>query len=187
MHDNIIQSSYDQLENNFVDRLSPLSSGGIEVELMPETELQKAFVNPRITVSYFRSEFDDQPVKGEPKSTSIGIISLNEYAETMFNIQVRKLRGAKGMSTLFEDLRKLLLGYQPQNWGRTFFKAFEFVEKNEDNVFYYALTVINQRNIFQAEEEGLKLINSDNLGYQEVAPAEPPFTDLTLNQELITP
>ena len=63
---------YDLLEDNIVDRLSPLVDIGIDVIPMPNTkaDFRSAFEKPRIIVAYSRSEYDDQIIKGKPQTFS---------------------------------------------------------------------------------------------------------------------
>lgn len=163
----VFKTTFDLLEDAIVTQLGPMAAAGIEVIPMPETDPEKdeAFENPRITVMYTNSEYDDQPIKGNPKSFSTSEVSQMEYANISLNIQSRKLRGTKGVHALKEDVEKLLLGFRPNKaWSRMFLKSNDHVHQ-KDNVWYYVLMMVTSRPLVQhMDDESTNIPNTDNAG-----------------------
>lgn len=180
------RTSYDLLEDKIVEKLHPLVESGIEVLSSPDTDAEynengKPFEFTRVTVMYAMSEFDDQPIKGEPKNYAMGIVKQNEFAEITLNFQARKRRGVKGLFAVYQDCKNLILGFRPEGWGKIFFKDFLYVERSKDNVWFYALTVVCRREVFQCSDDNLNLIHSCNTSLQEVFPDEPLLKNVDLN------
>ena len=181
-----INSSYDRLETAIVEKLKPLSDAGIEVISSPDTDAEyndngKAFERPRITVMYSMSEFDNQPIKGIPQSFAMGVVKQTEYAELTLNFQARKRKGTNGLFSVYEDARKIILGFRPKGWGRIFIKENLYVERSKDtNVWFYALSLVCKREIIQCGDDSLNLINSTNVGLQSVFPDEPLLKEVNL-------
>lgn len=129
--------NYTTLVDDIVERLAPLVGDGIEVERLPETELEytEAFEAPRITVAYKRSQFGNENVRIMPQMASINEFVGDEYAEIHVAYRSRLLYDENtGVYAVCLEAKKLLYGFIPTDWGRLFPKEFE-LEKNEAGVW----------------------------------------------------
>lgn len=129
--------NYTTLVDDIVTRLAPLIADGIEVERLPETELEytEAFEAPRVTVAYKRSQFGNENVRIMSQMASTNEFVGDEYAEIHIAYRSRLLYDdLTGVYAVCLEAKKLLYGFMPSDWGRLFPKEFD-LEKNEAGVW----------------------------------------------------
>jgi len=145
-----MENDYSELENDFVAQLAPLLSDGIEVEAMPETDADysEPFANPRVSVSYQHSEFDDQPTRGLPTMLTTNEAAQHEYAEIHIVIRARLIRGANGTHTVQKKAFNLLMGFEPQNWQRVFIKSYDYLG-HKNGTWVYDMVMVCRRMVMQ--------------------------------------
>jgi hypothetical protein len=104
---------YEQLENDIVARLTP-GLPGVEVSALPDTlvEFNKSFKTGKITVAYKGSKFN--------KAQSTNALSQQETVEFELIVQARLLRGATGVYTFLEQVKRLILGYKLTHTDRVY-------------------------------------------------------------------
>lgn len=125
---------YETLENNIHARLTADLGSNIEVSIMPESQAQfsRPFTKPRVEICYKSSDFD--------KPQSINRVSQNEISQLELVIIARLRRGNNGLYDVIEKVKDSIVGYQPDHYGRVYFKTLK-PEDFKDNLWYYTLTI----------------------------------------------
>lgn len=148
---------FEQLEIDIVNRLKYSLGSSVEVELEPENEAsnKEPFAKPRVTTFFDKSTFE--------KQNSTMFVSQHETAQLAIYIRSRTLRGAKGIYTTAENVRRSIVGYAPSNWDKIWLVQFAFVKRNE-NLFHYALMVATKSTLTEesSPETGPPLIQGTN-------------------------
>lgn len=136
---------FEQLEKDTRDRLVAKVGTGIQVEVMPERELdfRRPFERGRLSVCYKQSEFD--------KPLSTNQISQDEEQLIEVVIQARALRGVHGIYDLAERTRKALVGFRPTNSRKMYAMSFKF-EMKEENLWIYVYTFATKSTIVEVDE-----------------------------------
>ena len=124
--------NFEQLENDIVSRLQPLATESIEVIALPETEkdFKRGIDDARITVAFNGAEWQ--------KNTTTDKISQTLVVTTGVVVQARFLRGEKGVYQLFDNVRKLLIGYAPTGCYGLYVKSFDLFSDEEETFTFVA-------------------------------------------------
>ena len=103
---------YSQIEQEIVTRLADLATANIDVVALPEfqEDFKRPFQNARVTVAYKSSEF------GEVKNAFH--IVQDEKLQFELIIVCRKLRGASGLHSVTEMVKRKLLGFDPTDCSK---------------------------------------------------------------------
>lgn len=103
---------YSQIEQEIVVRLADLATANIDVLQLPEVqaEYERPFQNARVTVAYKSSEFGD--IK------NANHIVQDEKLQFELIIVCRKLRGAAGLHSVTEMVKRSLLGFMPTDCSK---------------------------------------------------------------------
>lgn len=103
---------YSQIEQEIVVRLADLATANIDVLQLPEVqaEYERPFQNARVTVAYKSSEFGD--IKNAHH------IVQDEKLQFELIIVCRKLRGAAGLHSVTEMVKRSLLGFMPTDCSK---------------------------------------------------------------------
>lgn len=147
---------FEELEIEMRDLLTTKFGEAVDVELEPEVELanKKPFIKPRVSIMYDQSEFE--------KSKTTQYIAQDETGRIVFLLRSRTLRGAKGIWTLANNVRKYIVGYQPKNWSKISLVKFSFVKRGE-GLWEWTLIASSKAMIVEEHDE----------------PTTPVFTGLT--------
>lgn len=132
----------EEVENSIVARLSPLTAPeiNIAVRAIPEkeSELQKAFEKPTITVQYHSAKTEEEGRK--QKITDISAVQQTETIHVQVICQSQKLRGATGIYNMFQVARALLIGFKPTNCRKLFLVNCGFTDR-EAQVWTFCITL----------------------------------------------
>lgn len=134
--------NYDLLEKAVVDRLQGLRNLGFEVVAIPENDkdVDRPFRFGRVTVAYLSSQFNEDGFNGKPFIFSTNEIVQKETAELEIILQCRVRSGAEGLHALQQRVRTLLVGFEPDSWGKMYCREMRYVS-HQDGIWTYALTM----------------------------------------------
>lgn len=153
--------TYANLEQDIKTRLeADIPSADAEVLTAAENDArQKTFEKSRITIMYMSSEYDNEIIRGQPKSLSIGSVSQDEFWRAALVVESRFLRSddqVKSVYWLLSKIRESLLGYETQHFGKVFFRANRWSpDETRDGVIAFMLTITGRRQIVQSDFDGL--------------------------------
>lgn len=145
---------YSKLEDSIKTRLASLAALGFDVEVLPDTESKhkKPTNKPRISILYESSEFSPEVVRGVPNTLSTNEAVLTEYATLAIVYRARTLRGPKGLHTVADHSRRLLMGYKPDGWRRILPKSYTFTEF-ESGIWVYTMHIVCTALVVQDEPD----------------------------------
>lgn len=160
---------YYNIEDDVVTALQAgFTQSSLEVDTVPlpedESEVIKAVAKPRVTVAFVST------VASKPQSTNEH--SYEEDITIVVNIQWKALRGDNGCHTLATLVKKYLVGFQPANCGRMYFKNYQGsspVRIPDDKLWYWDLE-------FGVKKLFVQQVNDDEVN-------GPPLTDLVFNEQ----
>jgi hypothetical protein len=170
---------YTQAEADIVARLAPLAALGHAVSHLPENqaEFERAFSNAGIIVGYSGSDYGHS---GKGSVLSTADVSQEEIAEFTISIQSRTKRGPKGIHDILSKVKKLVLGFQPTDGGRLYFKEGSFPEEPwKEGLWTYNLCVACKTRAVQDEQDTdldqalitqIKFIDDNNLNDEIIIP-----------------
>lgn len=141
---------YSDLEDAILSRLGTLEPD-VEIEAMPEkeTDFQRPFVKPRVTISYQHSDFSGSLTRGLPEMFSTAEAFQYEYYEVHAVIRARLLRGDDGCYATIKKVTDALIGYEIPPWGRIFAKTLDYLD-NAEGVWTWDLVLVAKRPFVQA-------------------------------------
>lgn len=151
--------NYGELEIEIVEALKPLEATIPELKVLEIPENEAGFKVPytsgRVTVAYTSSDYVGYKQQDSLPSKSLDGVNQIDHTSFAIEIQSRRLRGADGIYTIFEEIRKLLLGYRPLRgfMDPIRYKEFKF-ESFENGVWTFMLTVETAGHIVQDMTEG---------------------------------
>lgn len=130
---------YYNIEDDMVAALQTgFTQSSLDIDTVPlpedESEVVKAIGKPRVTVAFVAV------VASKTKSTNEQ--SYEEDITMVVNIQWKALRGANGCHTIATLVKKYIIGFQPTNCGRMYFKNYQGsspVRNPDDKLWYWDL------------------------------------------------
>lgn len=126
---------FETLETDLKTRLIAKLGAQVEVESLPEKEIDymKPFAKPRVTIAYENSEFS------EPMSTNE--IHQEEKQLVEILIMARALRGANSIYSVFDQVRKAIIGFRGTHTKKIYARSFTF-KNRVDNIWIYSFLVV---------------------------------------------
>lgn len=129
---------YEQIETDFVGKLSALAASGIDVRPLPETEAEfrKAVTNSTVSIGIIDAEYGEPNAEERKKPITIGVVTEFEHVYVRVIIQARKLRGENGIYAIWEQCRDTLIGFKAADCDRAVIIDFKLRE-HTSNIFDY--------------------------------------------------
>lgn len=161
--------SIEVIEDAIFNRLRPLETlPKFEVRKMPETqaEMDKPFVNGRVTVMYDGSRF-------EPNGSGMQLVTMatdesvqQETLHIKTTLQARKLRGEFGIYDLMRLVRNHLSGFEPAGGDKMKQIDAKF-ESYIENEWTYSITwgtnVLNVHDLEETDDPTITQIDFDDI------------------------
>lgn len=128
---------YYNIEDDVVAQLQAgFTASSLEVDTVPlpedEDDVVKAIGKPRVTVAFVAA------LAQKPQSTNEH--SYQEDITIVVNVQWKALRGPSGCHTIARLIKKYIIGFQPANCGRMYFKGYQGsspVRNPDDKLWYW--------------------------------------------------
>lgn len=115
--------NYEDLENDILERLQPITGADIDVIALPEKEANNKlqFAKPRVTVAFVGNELRDTAL---PDQESV-FKSFGSQVQTKtllwdISIESRSLRGGAGVYKILGAVEILLAGFKPTNCDKLY-------------------------------------------------------------------
>lgn len=176
--------NYGSLEDAIVSRLEPLRALGFEVIALPDNnaDYERPFRFGRVTVAYKGSMFNDDGMSGRPMVFSTSEVVQKETAEIEVVVQARFIRSNQGIYKLVQHVFTLLLGYEPDSWGRLYGREHRYVE-HADGIWTYSITLFsNALRVQRGDPETLPVLQQVT-----VFLGDDPATVISVNSDMAAP
>lgn len=139
---------YSDIEHEIVEHLSPVFDTGIvDVVQLPQVqaEFQRPFGAGRVTVAYKSSDFGDIQSTYE--------ISQEELVHIEIVVQSRSLRGATGLHSITEAIKRRLVGFRPTDCSKMYLVKNGFTEHNNETALWAYSMVFQTRYTIVEDKE----------------------------------
>ena len=175
---------YSQIESEIVAHMADFASANIDVVQLPEVQadFERPFLNGRITVAYKSSEF------GDVRNTHH--IVQDEKLSFELVIVCRKLRGASGLHSVTEMVKRKLLGFAPTDCSKMRLIKYGYTDYDKESALwaYSMIFETTYRLVEEAEYDLGTPLEQALFEYNEEQPAVPatPFPGTVPNPPIIS-
>lgn len=124
------------VEQAILDRLSPLQSAGLAVQLLANKSNEKGRINENgaVTANWAADDFS--------VSNSMGLMVQDCLMQFVLDIRLRNLRDEGGAWAVRKAILNLLVGFQPPNCKKMYAQKYEMTERSESVWKFQAIFIV---------------------------------------------